>query len=76
MCESLGNGTKAHAALLANTVKALNPRWFVVRSARDGGALTLLQSRASYSWLRGPLTPPELRTLAEREPSSTSCAAA
>ena len=54
-------GTPGHAkgegAELANTIKRLAPRWFVVRDAHDGGgAMCLLRPRDTISWLRGPMT--------------------
>ena len=42
---------------LADTVKQLAKRWFVVRDASsEEGATYLAQPRHAMSWLRGPLT--------------------
>ncbi len=47
---------------LADTVKRLGKRWFLVRNVHQGDEGTrLLQPRQTIAWLRGPLTRAELR---------------
>ncbi len=63
---------KAEGADLANTIKRLAPRWFVVRDAHDGGgAMCLLRPRHTISWLRGPMTRGEIERAQERRDAST-----
>jgi hypothetical protein len=58
--DGLGEDRKKSA--LAELLKKLAPRWFVVREARDS-KLSLLNPRWAMSYLRGPMTPTELRRL-------------
>jgi hypothetical protein len=46
---------------LANTIKRLSPRWFVVRDVHTGEAPVLLQPRWALSFMRGPMTRNEIR---------------
>jgi hypothetical protein len=50
-------GTRA----LSDCVKALGPRWFVLRDVHSGPGCTLLQPRHALSWMKGPLTGAQLR---------------
>ncbi len=44
---------------LESTIKSLRPRWFLVRDGQ--AAPVLLNPRQTLSWLKGPLTPIELK---------------
>jgi hypothetical protein len=48
---------------LADTLKQLAKRWFVVHDVHRRPAMALLQSRTAMSWLRGPMTRGDLRRL-------------
>ncbi len=61
--DGLGEDKKKSA--LASLLKALGPRWFVVREARNT-KLSLLNPRWAMSYLRGPMTGRELKRLRER----------
>jgi hypothetical protein len=54
-------GSEQSAASLARTIKQLAPRWFVMRNARASEEVTLMQPRWAISFLRGPMTPSEIR---------------
>lgn len=62
---SQSGGAKG-AASLAQWVKKLENRWFLVRNLRAKNDLVLLQPRWAMSYLRGPLTPAELRMVRQR----------
>ena len=62
--EGLGEDKKK--SVLATLLKKLQPRWFVVREAKDS-KLALLNPRWAMSYLRGPLTGRELRLLRRTE---------
>ncbi len=49
------------AAELADRLKQLGPRWFVVRNVHDRGGPCLLQPRWAMSFMRGPMTRLEIR---------------
>jgi hypothetical protein len=64
--QSAGTGAFTPAAL-ANVVKQLKNRWFVMRNVHDANGTVLVQPRYAISYMRGPLTPAEIRQLrAER----------
>jgi hypothetical protein len=65
LCASMPD-TKGAAADLARTVQRLADRWFVVRNAHASSGPILLQPRYAISWLRGPMTRPELKLARER----------
>jgi hypothetical protein len=46
---------------LGERVKALVPRWFVLRDVHAGQGALLVQPRHALSWMKGPLTASELR---------------
>jgi hypothetical protein len=46
---------------IADVLKLLAPRWFVLRNAHQPKQLGLLKSRHTYCWLRGPMTRGDLR---------------
>jgi hypothetical protein len=58
--EGLGEDKK-HSQLGA-IVKRLRSRWFVVRDAK-GDEVTMLRPRWAMSYLKGPMTPHEIRGL-------------
>ncbi len=62
--QSAGTGALAPAAL-ANVVKQLKNRWFVMRNVHDPSGTVLVQPRHAMSFMRGPLTPAEIRMLRE-----------
>ncbi len=62
---SQSGGAKS-AANLAQWVKKLENRWFLVRNLRAKQDLVLLQPRWAMSYLRGPLTPAEIRRVRQR----------
>ncbi len=55
------HGMGDSAAELANTLKRLAPRWFVVRNAHVDHPPVLVQPRYAMSLLRGPMTRAEIR---------------
>ena len=67
-----GASTRGHAhahaesAALADTIKSLPQRTFVLRDAHEAGAPVTMVPRYAMSWLRGPMTRAEL-ALAVRE---------
>jgi len=50
-------------AALAEVIKVLAARWFVMRSLRRAPSLSLVQSRTTLSWMRGPMTRGDIRRL-------------
>jgi hypothetical protein len=50
-------------AALADVIKVLAARWFVMRSLRRAPSLSLMQSRTTLSWMRGPMTRGDIRRL-------------
>jgi hypothetical protein len=54
------------AAALANTIKRLAPRWFVVRNVHAQEGSLLSQPRYAMSFMRGPMTRTEIRVARER----------
>jgi hypothetical protein len=58
--EGLGEHGGEHGKL-GHTLKVLQPRWFVVRDAKDNRGPTLLQPRWAMSYLRGPMTRRQIR---------------
>ena len=50
---------------LAEVLKMLAPRWFVVRNSHRAPSLALLQSRTTLCWMRGPMTRGDLRRVLE-----------
>jgi hypothetical protein len=51
---------------LADILKVLASRWFVLRNVHQTPPLQLLQSRTTLSWLRGPMTRHDLKRLVAR----------
>lgn len=48
---------------LNDVVKALAPRWFVMRNMHREPKLALMKTRTTLSWMRGPMTKGDLRRL-------------
>jgi hypothetical protein len=48
---------------LANVLKLLAPRWFVLRNVHQTPPMVLVQSRTTLCWLRGPMTRSDLKRL-------------
>ncbi|MEY2929340.1 MAG: hypothetical protein RL033_89, partial [Pseudomonadota bacterium] len=48
-------------AELGHLLRRIGPRWFLVRDAHASSKLALLRPRWALSYLRGPMTPSELR---------------
>jgi hypothetical protein len=48
---------------LSEVLKTLAPRWFALRDVHREPGLSLVQSRTTLSWLRGPMTRGDLRKL-------------
>jgi len=59
-------GAGLDEADLAEKVKMLAPRWFVMRDAARQPSTVLLQSRATMCWLRGPMVRTEIARVARR----------
>jgi hypothetical protein len=55
---------------LANTVKRLAPRWFLMRDAHAREGLVLLKPRWAISLMLGPMTRTEIRKAREQEGAS------
>jgi len=69
LAQTTGTDEQSPAAL-ARLIKQLAPRWFVMRNTRASQETTLMQPRWAMSFLRGPMTPSELRRVRiERERS-------
>lgn len=83
MSQSGGTGAQS-AARLAHLIKKLENRYFLMRNLRAKAAtLAILQPRWAMSYLRGPLTPAEIRLVRQRlnggtpqAPQNASAAAA
>ena len=58
-----GDTSGADPTELAELVKMLAGRWFVLRNMHRAPHLSLLQSRSTLCWLRGPMTRGDLREL-------------
>lgn len=61
-----GNGGYIKSSDLADIVKRLSPRWFLMRDAHAEDGLILLQPRWTMSYMRGPMTRLEIRRARER----------
>ncbi len=60
LSQSTAAGNTTPAAL-ASLTKRLEPRWFVMRDVHSGQGTVLMQPRWAMSFLRGPMTPNEIR---------------
>ncbi len=54
-------GARTNQDQLRSVLKALAPRWFLLRNLHRPNELGLLQSRTALSWLKGPMTREDLR---------------
>jgi hypothetical protein len=70
--DGLNSAGMRGAGDLANTLKQLAPRWFVMRDAHAGEGTVLLQPRWAMSFMRGPMTRSEIKRAREQaaEPAS------
>jgi Bacterial protein of unknown function (DUF853) len=59
--DGLAAANSVDGRALADTVRRLAPRWFVLRDAQQGNEPVLLQPRYAMSLLRGPMTRAELK---------------
>ena len=59
--ESLKGPLGTDQADLADLLKRLAPRWFLMRDAHSAEGLQLLQPRWTMSYLRGPMTRAEIQ---------------
>ena len=70
-----GSSLSLKPADLADIVKRLAPRWFLIRDVHADQGLGLMQPRWTMSYMRGPMTRLEIRRAREllppREPSSS-----
>jgi hypothetical protein len=67
-----GHGSDVDSASLANVLKLLAPRWFVLRNVHQQPPLVLLQSRTTLCWLKGPMTRGDLKRLTGAAAQSTT----
>jgi hypothetical protein len=58
-----GEDGESDGAGLANVLKMLAPRWFLLRDVHSRPGMVLLQSRTTLCWLRGPMTRSDLKRL-------------
>jgi len=58
-----GGPDSVEPGALADLVKLLAPRWFVLQNMRRPPVTLLLNSRTTLCWLRGPMTRGDLRQL-------------
>ena len=59
-------GAGMDAGELAEKVKLLTPRWFVMRDAAREPSTVLVQSRGTLCWLKGPMVRSEVRRVVGR----------
>ncbi|MEY4510597.1 MAG: hypothetical protein RLZZ450_2719 [Pseudomonadota bacterium] len=70
---ALAGGQGAHSAQgLANTIKRLSPRWFLMRDAHAAEGTVLMQPRWAMSFMRGPMTRGEIREALARRAGSAA----
>ena len=55
---------------LAAQLKALPPRWFVMRDVHASQETMLVNTRTTMRWMRGPMTRAELKRVRDSESSS------
>jgi hypothetical protein len=60
---SEGGDAGTEPSELAEVIKRLTPRWFVMRNIHRVPGVSLLQSRTTLCWLRGPMTRADLRRM-------------
>jgi hypothetical protein len=59
-----GASVRGEGKALANLIKKLAPRWFLLRDTHADGGPVLLNPRFTMSWMRGPMTRNELKRAA------------
>jgi hypothetical protein len=69
LASSDGAAAGAEPAELAALLKALAPRWFVMRNVHRAPSLALAQSRTTLAWLKGPMTRSDLKRLIALAPA-------
>jgi hypothetical protein len=57
----LDGGEGVDAEALGESLKKLAPRWFVVRDVHRKPAMALMQTRFTFTWMRGPMTRAEIK---------------
>jgi hypothetical protein len=57
----LNGGEGVEADALGESLKRLAPRWFVMRDVHRKPAMALVQTRWSFTWMRGPMTRTEIK---------------
>ena len=72
----LAHGGEATPSELADLIKRLQPRWFLLRDAHSSDGVKFLQPRYAMSFLKGPMTRVELRRALVARGSATSAAPA
>ena len=71
MADAGVSGTGLTRKALSATIKKLAKRWFVLRNVHADSAV-LVQPRWAMTWMKGPMTRPELRrALADAAPPGT-----
>jgi hypothetical protein len=60
---SIGWHWGIHAHRIGHSRKTLKNRWFVTHNVHDNHGTMLVQPRYAMSYMRGPLTPAEIRRL-------------
>ena len=74
IANSGGGGGAMSQAELANIVKRLSQRWFLVRDAHADNGLVFMQPRWTMTYMRGPMTRIEIKKAREMLASDTSAA--
>jgi hypothetical protein len=67
-----GSNDGPSKSALANVVKKLAPRWFLMRDAHSRDGMRLLQPRWAMSLLLGPMTRSEIRRALGKDASATA----
>jgi hypothetical protein len=70
----LDGGEGVDASALGESLKRLAPRWFVMRDVHRKPAMALMQTRWTFTWMRGPMTRAEIRNALPRAGAQTAVA--
>jgi hypothetical protein len=62
----LDGGAGLDASDLGAKLKVLAPRWFVMRDVHRTPSAALVQTRWTFTWMRGPMTRAEIRAVRAR----------
>jgi hypothetical protein len=73
--ESLASTAAGDSDELADTLKRLAPRWFLMRNAHVSEGTALLQPRWTMSFMRGPMTRAEIQEARKRRAHDTTASA-